>query len=369
MRVMEKFELAYDVTKDGSKYFIPSLLTKKEPEQKRPKEYKQLVKYVLKYDFLPSNTLHKLMVRYYDELELSRCWDKGMVLRNAAIDQWVLMDMGGGDDRLRIEVFACGEDPACKMLNLMLYRLQKVNESLSLKPVHYIVTPDEYEEEIEVEHLLELKNGPRKSSIYQGRKKDYSIEGLLGNMFGPAAGYVEKLSTEGLNNGAGTDSYMRVLLEGIVKIQEDKDLSLIITRRPLMGNTNIVIDSIYNEHADQSSQTVHGDIHNNPDRSNDIEKLTDLLYDNLPVLTKAIQEIAKSDEKLAGDLRDINVQMTMVRARKEEAAPAKQKLISKLSTSADLMTILQGLLAAASAVNNPAALTDTILRLIQNAGT
>ena len=365
MRVMEKFELSYDVAKDGSKFFIPALITKKEPEQKRPEEYKQLVKYVLKYDFLPSNTLYKLMVRYYNELELSRCWDKGMVLRNAAIDQWVLLDMGGGDDRLRIEVFACGDDPACKMLNLMLYRLQNVNESLSLKPVHYIVTPDEYEEEIKVEHLLKLKNGPRKSSIFQGENIDYSIDGLLGNMFGLVADYVEKISAEDSVRGSNIASYTGVLLEGIKKLEEDKDVSFIITRSPLMTKNIYVQDSIYNEHADQASQTIHGDINNNKDQSKDIEKLTDLLYENLPVLTEAIQEIAKSDEKLAGDLRDINVQMTMARAKKEEATPAKKNLIQKLSTPADLITITQGLLAAATTLNNPA-LTDTILRLIQN---
>lgn len=365
MRVMEKFELAYDVAKDRSKYFIPALLTKKEPEQKRPEEYKQLVKYVLEFDFLPSNILHKLMVRFFDELELSCCWDKGMVLRNVAIDQWVLLDMGGGDDRLEIEVFACGDYPACNMLNLMLYRLQKVNESLSLKPVHYIVTPDEYEEKIKVQHLLELKNGPRKSSIYQGEKKDYLIDELLGNMFGPAVGYAEKISAEGQYGGARIESYTGVLLEGIKKLEEDKDVSFIITRSPLMTKNIYVQDSIYNEHADQSSQTIHGDIHNNQDKLKDIEKLTDLLYDNLPVLTEAVQEIAKSDEKLAGDLRDINVQMTMARIKKEEATPAKQNMIQNLSTSADLMTVLQGMLAAATALNNPA-LTDTILRLIQN---
>ena len=123
MRVMEKFELAYDVNKDGETYFIPALLTKKEPDNKRPAKYSQLVKYALKYEFLPSNTLHKLMVRFYDELELNSCWSKGMVLKNAAIDQWVLLDMGGGDDKLHIEVYACGQDPAYKMLNLILKRL------------------------------------------------------------------------------------------------------------------------------------------------------------------------------------------------------------------------------------------------------
>ncbi len=220
MRVMEKFELAYDVTRDGEKYFIPALLTKKEPDNKRPAKYRQLVKYVLKYDFLPSNTLYKLMVRFYDELELNRCWSKGMVLKNAAIDQWVLLDMGGGDDKLHIEVFAYGQDPACKMLNLILNRLEIVNESLSLKPVHYIITSDEYEQEIEVEDLLELKNGPRKRSYYQGKKKDYNIDELLGNTFGPVAGYVNETAENIVGDEAAIGAYTRVLIDSIRKYEE-----------------------------------------------------------------------------------------------------------------------------------------------------
>ena len=220
MRVMEKFELAYDVTRDGKKYFIPALLTKKEPDNKRPEQYRQLVKYILEYDFLPSNILHKLMVRFYNELELNRCWNKGMVLRNAAIDQWVLLDMGGGDDKLHIEVFACGEDPACKMLNLTLNRLQIVNESLSLKPVHYIITSDEYEQEIEVEDLLELKNGPRKRDFYQGKKIDYPIDELLGNTFGPVARSVNKTAEKKVGGEAEIGAYTPILLNAIRKFEE-----------------------------------------------------------------------------------------------------------------------------------------------------
>ena len=132
-----------------------------------------------------------------------------------------------------------------------------------------------------------------------------------------------------------------------------------------MTRTVNVNNGIYNEHADQSSQTINGDIINNQDTLENIEKLTDLLYDNLPVLTEAVREIAKSDEKLAEDLRDINVQMTIARAKKEEATPAKKNMLQKLSTSADLVTIAQALLAASTALNNPA-LTDTILQLMQN---
>ena len=220
MRVMEKFELAYDVNKDGETYFIPALLTKKEPDNKRPAKYRQLIKYALKYEFLPSNTLHKLMVRFYDELELSRCWDKGMVLRNTAIDQWVLLDMGGGDDKLHIEVYACGDDPAYKMLNLILKRLQVVNESLSLKPVHYIITQDEYEQEIEVEDLLELKNGPRKRDLYQGKKVDYNIDELLRNTFGPVARQVDEIIDSRAESDKSTGPYTLRLLDYIRRYKE-----------------------------------------------------------------------------------------------------------------------------------------------------
>ena len=240
MRVMEKFELAYDVTKKGKKYFIPALLTNKEPDNKRPPKYRHLVRYVLEYDFLPSNALHKLMVRFYDELELNQCWSKGMVLRNAIIDQWALLDMGGGDDKLHIEVYACGQDPAYKMLNLILERLQVVNESLSLKPVHYIITPDEYKQEIEVEDLLELKNGPRKRNIYQGKKIDYYIDELLGNTFGPVARLVHGISESKAESDESTGPYTLQLLDYIREHKEQIGFDMLSKNEKLIS----IIDAI-----------------------------------------------------------------------------------------------------------------------------
>ena len=240
MRVMEKFGLAYDVNKDGETYFIPALLTKKEPDNKRPAKYRQLIKYALKYEFLPSNTLHKLMVRFYDELELSRCWDKGMVLRNSAIDQWVLLDMGGGDDKLRIEVYACGRDPAYKMLKLILKRLQVVNESLSLKPVHYIITQDEYKQEIEVEDLLELKNGPRKRDLYQGKKVDYNIDELLRNTFGRIARQVHEIEDSRAESDKSTGPYTLQLLDYIREYKEPIGFEMLSKNEKLTS----IIDAI-----------------------------------------------------------------------------------------------------------------------------
>ena len=240
MRVMENFELAYDITKKGEKYFIPALLTKKEPEKITPAYYKQHIMYALKYDFLPSNMLHKLMVRFYDELELSRCWDKGMVFKNAAIDQWVLVDMGGGDDKLYIEVFACGQEPACKMLNLTLNRLQIVSEPLSLNPKHYIITPDEYGQEIEVEGLFELKNGPRKRVYYQGKKKDYNIDELLGNTFGTIAGRVQEISESGAESDKSTGPYTDQLLDYIRRYEESIDSEMFSKNKALIS----IVDAI-----------------------------------------------------------------------------------------------------------------------------
>lgn len=84
-------------------------------------------------------------------------------------------------------------------------------------------------------------------------------------MFGPAAGYVEKISEEDPDHGSGIESYTGALLEGIRMIEEGKDVNIIITREKQMTKNIYVNNSIYNENADQSSQTIYGDIINNPD--------------------------------------------------------------------------------------------------------
>ena len=361
--VMQKFELAYHVS-DGDEYlFIPALLPISVPDDVRPKEYREKIRFEIRYKFLPLNLLQILMVRNYSELEINKCWEKGMMLYNKAIKQTALLDMGGGDDILYIEVYAHGDYPPSGMLNLLIQRLKDVNDVLSLNPEYYVVIEneeqDKKEEPVKLNKLLRLK--AEGISQYQGELRNYSVDALLGNTFGIAVKYVEKeLKKKDLawHNSERFFSFIQSLLS-------DEKMSMIITRRDFMSREINIKDGNYIEHADSSNQTIHGNIYNRnsqiiSEKTQAIEKLAKLLGENLPILTSTVEELQKTNQEIASDLRDINVQLTIARARKEEKV-SLERLIQFLSTADDITTIGTAILGVS---HNPA-VVDTVCKLLQ----
>lgn len=315
IKVMQKFELAYSVSAENEFIFVPALLPKSEPKNVRPVKYKQRLRYEMRYRFLPLNLLQKLMVRYYGELELNSCWDKGMVLKNEALGQYVVLDMGGGDDILRIEAYAQGQYPCSTMLNLVLERLDNVNSSLLLKPEQYIVIDSgivsgndiekREEKPVEVNKLLNLKK--RGHTKYQGDWDDYLIDELLGNTFGSAAQYAEQEIAESGMDTLTVEDYLALIYEAL---KDDIPRTII-------------------------------------DQNKIIESLVRYINENSIILNDVIQKIENTNKDVAEDLRKINKQMENAHTEKKKEE-AKQKLAKYLSNSGNLATILSTILATST---------------------
>jgi hypothetical protein len=333
---MTKFELAYLVSENGGHVFIPALLPKSEPDNIRPIEYTQLVKYEMRYRFLPTNILQKLMVRYYKELEPGACWDKGMMLKSNGLGQWALLDMGGGDDVLRIEVYSIGKYPASAMLNLVIDRMSEVNNSLSLKPEHYIVIDDSEEKPVEVNKLLKLKK--RGHRQYQGDNADFYIDALLGEAFGDAAMAAGvKLENE-YHDGDNIDM-LEYFLREIRFGQRDIDD---ISRTNRTHTPMIYIDKVYNRQsfdqrkvADEVSVVVNN-------QSDGITELAQLLEEDLALLNKTAAEIQKTNASMASDLRDI--ELVMFKANEQgKDVKLSDKLIKYLSVADNAATVCEAI--------------------------
>ena len=361
--VMQKFELAYHVS-DGNEYlFIPSILPKSEPDGIRPKQYRKMVRFEIRYKFLPLNLLQILMVRNYSELEINNCWSKGMVLNNKAINQIALLDIGGGDDILRIEVYARGNYPPSGMLNLLLRRLKDVNDVLSLNPEYYVVIDykkdGKKEDSVKLDKLLRLK--AEGISQYQGDFRNYSVDELLGNTFGSALIYAEEELKKKETNQHNSEQ----LLSLIQKLLDNEKTSMIITRSDPMSKIINISDGNYIEHADNSTQTIHGNIYNgnihtSREKAEVIKELAEQLNEDLLTLTSTVEALQKSNEEMASDLRDINVQLTMARAKKEERV-SLENLIQFLSSADNIATIGTAILS----ISQNSAVIDTVCKLLQ----
>ncbi len=82
VNIMMQFELCYKYDKRKNHYIIPDLLPKElqnEPELNQGKP----LRFVMKYDYLPSPIISRLMLRFKNDIAERQQWKYGMVLDNA----------------------------------------------------------------------------------------------------------------------------------------------------------------------------------------------------------------------------------------------------------------------------------------------
>ena len=183
LAVMRKFLLSYEVP-GKKREFIPALLPDEKPEGLQFGEAKGFISYEMKYQYLPENVIHNLMIGMYDWLDYEKCWRKGMLVRIPELQNeglLALLDMSRGDDVLRIRIYAYGKAAPWELLQELRGRLRKINASMNLTAEDYIIIESEGER-VRVDKLLNLKNRGRQS--YQGELKDYAINELLGQTYG-----------------------------------------------------------------------------------------------------------------------------------------------------------------------------------------
>ena len=188
LEVMRKFNLSYPISSRSE--FVPALCDPETPEALHPDvcAYKQHVAYKLEYKYLPDSVVHQLMIRCYKNLNPDTLWRKGLRIDFDSFDLHAVVDMGGTDSSLRIDVYAGGNIPSWELLQSLRKDLVEINQRLNLEAKDYIiVTGDKGESDVLVDMLLEMKEqGDSSIPVYNeidGLKR-YSVNELLGATFG-----------------------------------------------------------------------------------------------------------------------------------------------------------------------------------------
>lgn len=79
---MMQFELCYEYNKQAHHYIVPNLLPKEitdEPELIKGTP----LRFIMKFDYLPSTIIPRTMLRFKNDIENGRQWRFGMVLNHA----------------------------------------------------------------------------------------------------------------------------------------------------------------------------------------------------------------------------------------------------------------------------------------------
>lgn len=190
LEVMRKFTLSYSVSE--TEEFIPALCPNETPKHLYPTQYKKHLAYELEYTYLPDSVVHQLMIYCYQYLKLDKCWRKGMSIDIRGIEMSAIVNMGGSDHLLRIDVYSYDDGPLWRLLQPLLDAIQRINANLNLNATDYVYAETVANHEIfrdryELDYILNVKKGNsrRKPSDWlQGKKVDHSIPELLAELYG-----------------------------------------------------------------------------------------------------------------------------------------------------------------------------------------
>ena len=190
LQVMRRHQLSYKIP-GKEEEFIPSLLQKCLDNKNSPKG-KISCQYEIKYNYLPENVLHRLMVEYYALIEKDECWrdDFSIVVNGIhGIESRAFISADYDKNAIFIQIEQYTDRETWKLLQAIRDKILEINEKLNIHAQDFIVVDSNDEngeqERVSVKRLLKLRE--RNVENYEAYEKSCNIDALLGKTYGETA--------------------------------------------------------------------------------------------------------------------------------------------------------------------------------------
>lgn len=184
--VMRKHMLSYKIPAREEE-FIPALLKNRESSETK-EEWSDSCRYELKYEYLPENVLHNLMVEYYKLIDKDQCWRNQLIISiygMHGIEMEAIISADYDSCTLLIQIKNYAEADTHKLFQALRDKIFEINQKLNLKSKDFIIVQSKDEndelERISIRRLLKLLE--RDVQYYEAYEKRYGIEQLLSGTF------------------------------------------------------------------------------------------------------------------------------------------------------------------------------------------
>lgn len=138
LQVMRKFGLSYQIV-GKKKEFIPALCDSQMPNDLHPTGWGTPISYEFRYSFLPDSVIQRMMIRLYGSKTFTKLWRKGFRFDEPDHGLITVVDAGGPNDILRIDVYSNKENKGRDVMMGLITNIASVNAELNLKPDQYII--------------------------------------------------------------------------------------------------------------------------------------------------------------------------------------------------------------------------------------
>ena len=186
--IMKQFELCYEYEPDKNSFIIPDLLPK-ELVNEPGLELNTPLRFVMKYDYLPSPIISRLMIHLKYDILPSQQWKYGMILESKEFNCQAKIK---SDEQTNIiKIIIQGEQHSKRQYFLPIYyNLHKINKSFeNLNIEEYIPLPEYPEILIEYQELLGYESAGRDEYFVGKLGKIFLVPDLLGTLYPKNDGY------------------------------------------------------------------------------------------------------------------------------------------------------------------------------------
>ncbi len=172
IKIMEKFKLCYRFNKD--KILLPDLLEVNEPKFKF--DYKNSLKFIFVYDFLPHSIVTQFIVNINLDIKDKLRWRTGVVIKSKDFNSTAVIKADIEDKK--IFIFVQGKQKRDYFAYIRKVLLDINNSFEKLKYDEKIVINDNLS--VSYQHLINLENMGEESFIPDGAMQKYSVKEFLG---------------------------------------------------------------------------------------------------------------------------------------------------------------------------------------------
>ena len=196
LEIMRKFEISYPL--DSGREFIPALCQKEEGNEECLEEKKPMLEYLFRYEYLPENVLHRLMIQMNQWLDFHCIWRSGMRMQENSTGLSALIRA----EQKQLHIFIRSSSPLhepWEMLNRIRECLLKIHRELNLLAEDVILfQKEEFVEEISYDRITKYLKNHHKEYYIPDINEEIDLYELIGKVEGrEAAKNMEQAVKEG----------------------------------------------------------------------------------------------------------------------------------------------------------------------------
>ena len=196
LEIMRKFEISYPL--DSGREFIPALCQKEEGNEECLEEKKPMLEYLFRYEYLPENVLHRLMIQMNQWLDFHCIWRSGMRMQEDSTGLSALIRA----QQKQLHIFIRSSSPLhepWEMLNRIRECLLKIHRELNLLAEDVILfRKEEFVEELSYDRITKYLKNHHKKYYIPDINEEIDLYELIGKVEGrEAAKNMEQAVAEG----------------------------------------------------------------------------------------------------------------------------------------------------------------------------